>query len=81
MDAAQPFQYKKHFVARQHDRHARGRFRPLDVLEPRELSLEDIPVQEQHGTLGEVLSCGRDVTINREMRKPGLDLGGTIASG
>ena len=47
MHAAQTSEHRRDLIAREHRRQMRGRARALDVLEPREVALEHLPVEEE----------------------------------
>ncbi len=74
--AAQPTEHRCHLFAREHHRHSRRRLRTLDVLEPRQVALEHVAVEEEDRALGEILRRCGDLALDREVRQECLDLRG-----
>ena len=64
-----------HLSPRQNDRHVLRRAGANDVLEPRQLDLEYVAVQEQDRRQRLVLRRGRNPPFDREVRQEALDLG------
>jgi hypothetical protein len=64
--ALQPLEHCPDLVAGEDDRQAHGAFRAHDPVEPRQVDLQHVPVQEQEGAQGLVLGGGGHPAIDRQ---------------
>src|SRR2546426_7300903 len=71
-----PRQNGADLVAHEHDRKAGRSFRAHEVIEPREILLQDFPVEKQERGEGLVLGGGGDAArIGKRVEKGGYGLG------
>ena len=77
MGSTQTGQDPDDLLARQNDGQPRRRARALDVLEPRELVLEDVAVQKQNRAFRLILRGRGDAAPDREVGQECLDVRGS----
>jgi hypothetical protein len=74
--AVQVREHVLHFAGREHHRQVPGLLRPDDAVEPRQLDLRDLLVEEQQRGERLVLRRRRHLAVHRQVREKRLDLGG-----
>ena len=58
----------------QHDWNSHRSFRPADLLHPRQLDIQHLPIEEEQGSQRLFVSGRGDVPFGRQVREKGFDL-------
>jgi hypothetical protein len=77
----EPLEHPAHLRAREHDGEPRGALRAHDDVQPRQIDLQHLLVEEQEGAQGLVLGRGSDLPIDRDRGEELRDVRGTHLGG